>query len=165
MMQFAGDPTSVDQENLINIQEFYSKRFMDTSDEGKTRLHYTTLVMVSNLYEVLKCMRIDCDEATYASGMDIMKADDMPTYVKLASTLLNPSSPTALEQTKIAFEYVSKDLNATMDHYLYLQLSMILTTSKFAVANSVSVNEGIQRLDQIVTHLLKLNPKTEMHEQ
>lgn len=58
MMIFAGDPTQVDSETMVKLNEFYQRRFTDDSPEGKIKLHYTTLAMVSNLYEILKAMQI-----------------------------------------------------------------------------------------------------------
>jgi len=41
---------------MIKLNDFYSERFKDKSKDGITKLHYTTLAMVSNLFEVLKAM-------------------------------------------------------------------------------------------------------------
>jgi|JI9StandDraft_1071089.scaffolds.fasta_scaffold610976_1 hypothetical protein len=65
MMIFAGDPTQVDQESMIALNEFYQKRFLDDSMEGQIKLHYTTLSMISNLYEILKAMNIKSDETAF----------------------------------------------------------------------------------------------------
>ena len=109
MLMFAGDPTSVDQESLIKIGTFYQTRFEVESDAGKRRLRYTTLTMVSNLYEILKIMRVPCEEALLNRGMDEMRKKDMLSFVLLTSKLLNPESPSAKAQVKESIEWAEKE--------------------------------------------------------
>lgn len=56
MMIFAGDPTQVDSESMVKLNDFYQNWFNDDSKEGRIKIHYTTLAMVSNLHEILKAM-------------------------------------------------------------------------------------------------------------
>jgi hypothetical protein len=66
------------------------------SPEGKIKLHYTTLSMVSNLFEILKAMQIPSDEGDFAKILDFIKEEGgMKTFVKLNCSLLNPSTETA----------------------------------------------------------------------
>jgi len=44
--------------------------------------------MVSNLFEILKAMQIPSAETDFGTVMELMKKDDMRTFVKLTASLL-----------------------------------------------------------------------------
>lgn len=86
---------------MLDLQKFYSKTFLDKTPEGKIRLQYTTLSMVSNLFEILKAMMIQSDEEAFNNILtDLKNQGDMRTFLKLVSSLLNPTTEMAWANVK-----------------------------------------------------------------
>lgn len=97
---------------MIELEKFYQEWFKDKTHEGIIRLHYTTLSMVSNLFEILKAMQVKSNEEVFGAVFEEMKKDDMRTFIKLVSSLLNPSTELAWSHVEYALNYIIKEYKA-----------------------------------------------------
>lgn len=107
---------------MVKLNEFYQTWFNDDSKEGRIKIHYTTLAMVSNLHEILKAMQIKSDEELFGKVLEMMKEDDMLTFLTLTASMLNPVTTYARSNIKYAFDYIVKEYKADKTKFLYLQL-------------------------------------------
>jgi len=121
--------------------------------------------MVSNLFEILKAMQIKSDEELFGKALDLMKEDDMITFLVLTASLLNPASSYAWSNVKYAFEYIVKEYKADKTKFMYLQYAFSVISAKLEVPKANEVNEAIKMLFDITGYLVSNSKNNEMLEQ
>ena len=100
-------------------------------------------------------MHVKCEEALFFTVLEELEKNDILSYVKLTSSLMNPSTPMAFKQVEKSFEYIRDKMGGKPTDMLYQQLAVLYINAMFSQNDFQKVNKGMTMIENLKNELIQ----------